>query len=418
MGNIATAVLLALSIGNIRTDPVDLLDKIDEARHKLRNERVQLIKGTIGMRRVRVGRRSYKQVPIIGIIAREMAIAVMDSKGHIKIARALKSDAGLDVLTSGITLAVRRDNGINSDIAVIEPSGGKVLAVKYPVSNEGGRFGPGPDTIEAVYTPFSPEIRTDEVIARGIKVQAEFINRAYARLKERRVESAAFPNQRVPDVIPRDVLTVLLMNEHIDPTMFKSPGMTKSLVEQVLTIIGTNGEKAYAYSISPAGARGLVQMMPSTYARLAVKYPAAGLMPSFAMGVGDPVNAIMSQILLCDSDWDAIRTRTDIPAERVGPYLAAAYNGGVGRVLTILDYEKTEWMESPSLDTRPTKTVTRKVKVRVRSHGRVRTVYVTKRFSQPIFRSETSKYVNQYHWINDFFAAKRAKQPKPAPDHD
>jgi hypothetical protein len=421
VGYIATLLLTTISFGLLPQQPdihqkaPEILEIIERARDTLRGERVELIKGTVGFRRVRVARRKYKQVPIIGVVGREMAIAVADSRGKLTTVRAIKRDRGIEVSTSGITLLVRRDNGINSDIACLVPKGGKVVAVKYPVSNEGGRFGPGPDVIEALYTPYSPEVKTDETIARGIEVQADLIQSAFTRLRQRGVYSLAFPGKKVVEVIPRDVLTVLLMNEHIDPSLFKSSGMTKSMVEQVLTVIATNRETAYAYSISPAGARGLVQMIPSTYYLIARKYPSAGLLSNFSAGMVDAINAMMAQVLLCDADWQAIRTKADIPVERIGPYLAAAYNGGVGRVLTILAHDQSEWMESPDVDTRPTMTVTKKVRVRVKSKkGRVRTVYVTKRYEQPILRSETTKYVNQYHWINDYFSEAKS-DPDRAP---
>ena len=64
-------------------------------------------------------------------------------------------------------------------------------------------------------------------------------------------------------------------------------------------------------------------------------------------------------------------------------------------------------MESPDLSQRPTKTVTVKVPVRTRTRrGKSRVRYVLKSYTQPIFMSETSKYVSQYHWINDFFVAR------------
>ena len=75
-------------------------------------------------------------------------------------------------------------------------------------------------------------------------------------------------------------------------------------------------------------------MIPSTYSLLLARYVSAGLKSNFAAAVSDPINAVMAQVLLCDSDWESIRSRIDLPVERIGPYLAAAYNGGVGRVLT------------------------------------------------------------------------------------
>ncbi|HWC77234.1 MAG TPA: hypothetical protein VG778_07225 [Blastocatellia bacterium] len=384
-------------------DSKDLLDQISRARKELKDERVQLVKGVVGTRRVRVGRRKYQTIPVEGIVAREMAIAVMDSHGEIAIARAIKKTEGFFVHTPGITLSMRRENGINSDFAVIKPAGGRVLAVKYPVDNARRRFGGSEDTLEVVYTPYSAEIATDAVVAEGIEVQRELIHKAFSRLKERRVYSRAFPGKPLVDVIPEEIVTVLLMNEHIDPSVFTAAGLAEPLVRQVLTIIATNKERAYAYSISPAGARGLVQMIASTYSLMRAKYPEARLNPDFISGMSDSLNALMAQVLLCDADWQSIRSRADIPAERIGPYLAAAYNGGVGRVLSLIANEKTDWMEAPESNSKPTVTVTRKVPVRVRSRGRTRTVYVVRRYTKPVFRAETSKYVRQYHWINDFF---------------
>ena len=410
----AVVLLLVIPFGNSfgfagrENNPrFDLLKKIHEGRELLKNESVQLQMGIVGKRRVRVGRRRYKDVPITGIVGREMALAILDAEGNIRVARAIKRNPGFEVLSPDFILSMRRENGINSDIACLSPAGGRVVAVKYPITNDRNRFGPGESVIEAVYTPYSAEIKTEDVIKRGIDVKNNFIEKAFARLRDRGVLSRAYSGKRVVDVIPKDVLRVLLINEHIDPGEFKSPEMAKPLAEQVLTVIGTNHEKAYAYSISPAGAHGLVQMIPSTYSLLLNKYTSAGLRSNFAEAMGDPTNAVMAQILLCDSDWEAIRARANVAPDKIGPYLAAAYNGGVGRVLTLLSHSDTDWMENPDQNSKPTRTVTRKVPVRVRSRsGKVTRRYVVKRYVQPIFRNETSKYVSQYHWINDFLAAR------------
>jgi len=393
-----------------------LLKQIEEGRDELKKESVQMIMGTVGTRRVRIGRRKYQDVPVTGIVGREMALAILDAQGEIRIARAIKRDPGFEVLTPGFILSMRRENGINSDIACVDPPGGRVVAVKYPVSNEGNRFGPGELVIEAVYTPYSGEIKTEEVINRGIEVKNGFIDKAYSRLRDRGVLSRAFPGRRVVDVIPKEILRVLLLNEHIDPSEFKSAGAAKPLIERVLTIIGTNRDKAYSYSISSAGARGLVQMMPSTYSLLLSRYTSAGLKSNFAAAVSDPVNAVMAQVLLCDSDWESIRSRVDMPVERVGPYLAAAYNGGVGRVLNALSNDEMDWMEEPDPNRRPTMTVTRRIPVRVRGrNGKKTRRYVVRSYTQPIFKNETSKYVSQYHWISNYLA-ERSKTGS-SPDH-
>src|SRR2546425_6320968 len=309
------------AVARLSSTADNLLTKIEQGREQLKNESVQLMMGTVGTRRVRVGRHRYKDVPITGIVGREMALAVLDTSGEIKTVRAVKRDSGFQVLTRGFNLQMRRENGLNSDIACIDPVGGKVVAVKYPVSNEGNRFGGGAPVIQALYTPYSAEIKTDEVIKRGIDVQNSLIEKAYSRLRGSGVLSRAFPGRPIVDVIPKDVLRVLLLNEHIDPGEFKSAGLTGPLVERVLTVIGTNHDKAYAYSISPARARGLVQMIPSTYSLMLNKYPGAGLRSDFVAGMAGPIKPGMGPLLLFDFALPSIRSRSDLPSEEVGPYL-------------------------------------------------------------------------------------------------
>ena len=76
MIRLTVCVLLAIAalgfsvVGRIdHSDGRILLDKIKRARHELKDERVQLIKGVVGTRQVRVSRRKYTTVPVIGIVA-------------------------------------------------------------------------------------------------------------------------------------------------------------------------------------------------------------------------------------------------------------------------------------------------------------------------------------------------------------
>src|SRR5215467_15101391 len=181
----AVIVLTAASFRTRDTNnanDLDLLDKIEQAQKLVKKETVQMVYGVVGTQRVKVGRHKYTFVPVKGIVGREMAIAVIDARGALHVVRAVKNDQGLQVQTAGFVLAMRKENGINSDIGCIEPSG-KVLAVKYPVDNESGRFGPGPAVIEAVYTPYSGEIKNEQIVRRGIEIQKEFVSKAYRRLR-------------------------------------------------------------------------------------------------------------------------------------------------------------------------------------------------------------------------------------------
>jgi len=414
IGTVAVSGLRRVSA--YRANDASVLSRLSEARLLLEKESVALQKGVVAIRQVRVSRRRFRDIPVMGITGREMALAVLDTEGKFHVVRGLKRDnKGFETLTPGYALLLRRENGINSEFECVNPAGSQVLAIKYPVSNENGRFGGNAEVIEAVYTPYSAEIESPYLVRRGLDIQDGFIEKAYERLKRRGVRSHAFEGRNITEVVPRDVVRVLLINEHIDPGEFRSQGFAAPLARRVLTVVATNAEKAYAYSISKAGARGLVQMITSTYNLLLRKYPEAGLTPNFSVGMGDPVNAVMAQVLLCDADWESLRSRFEIGSEQIGPYLAAAYNGGVGRVLALLSSEQEEWMANPDLSRRPAVTVRKRVAVKTSSRrGRMRRKYVVKTYVVPIFKNETSKYVSQYHWIKGYLDARDVEAKREA----
>lgn len=190
---------------------------------------------------------------------------------------------------------------------------------------------------EVVYTPYSPEIDTWQVRKAGLDYLMRQIELAHKDLAARKVKLIAFDGLTA-DSMPADVSLVLSIIEHIDPVRFKNcqEGKEIALVHEVLTIIGANTTDAYAYSKSPAGARGLFQLVPDTYKRLQEKYPKAGLRKDFVLGCNDHTNAAKASLLLFDSDL------ADLPRERLsairqnakatGMYLAAAYNCGSGKV--------------------------------------------------------------------------------------
>jgi hypothetical protein len=120
-----------------------------------------------------------------------------------------------------------------------------------------------------------------------------------------------------------------------------------TLVREVLTIIGANTTNAYAYSRSPAGARGLFQFIPDTYKRIARRYPRAGLKMDFVEGCTDHVNAAKASLLLFDADLDSLpenrlaTLRNNV--HETGRYLAAAYNCGAKRVYRSAKNCRSTW---------------------------------------------------------------------------
>jgi hypothetical protein len=333
----------------------------------------------------------------------DIPIVVLDSGGGLHVVRAVKTSSSIQARKGGdfdCELNLRESNGANSDIQCVRPDGCSVLALKYPYSGH-----------DLIYTPYSPEIATADVQAEGMRVLKKFVSEAFSRLRERKVVSLSYPdlhsscapNCLAADVVPRPISPALMINEHVNPSDFSSPQNLRELVREPLVLLAANREKAWSKSVSKAGARGIMQFMPSTYRLLVRTYPLAGLNPDFESGTTDPVNALMAQILLCDINWHTIRdSGFEVPASEVGPYLAAAYNGGVSRVLTILgNSEHREWMRNPDPDKVPSKTVVRTVRTKAKKGRKSRKVQVA--VKTKILPDETSKYVVQYCWITNYW---------------
>jgi hypothetical protein len=234
--------------------------------------------------------------------------------------------------TEGFEVTKIRNNGVGSRFEVTYPKNMVVLALRTRVkSGENSHK-------EVVYTPYSPGIDTWAVRRAGLAYLTRQIELARKDLRVKNVRLSAFEGLLADGMPTHEVSLVLSIIEHIDPARFKHcrEGEEAALVREVLTIIGANTTRAYAYSKSPAGARGLFQFIPKTYRRLQERYPEAGLVESFVSGCSDHVNAAKASLLLFDSDLADLPKEWLSQARRnvrtIGTYLAAAYNCGAKRV--------------------------------------------------------------------------------------
>jgi hypothetical protein len=154
--------------------------------------------------------------------------------------------------------------------------------------------------------------------------------------------SISSPGHLVTEGISKDFLKNIILVEHIDPDGFMiSDDGGKELSERVLTVIGSNRQKAYRYTGSPAGASGLAQFIKPTYDTVAAKYPKAKLIKDYKLGMADHTNAMKAMVLFFDSHKKAITDR--IPAsiaKQLGiseEMLAATYNGGPGNIVRAIN---------------------------------------------------------------------------------
>lgn len=224
-------------------------------------------------------------------------------------------------------------NGVNTRFTIVEPAQCTVLAIKRAVQ--------APDGVqETVYTPYSPVIDTPMMRGEGMRYLVNAVDRAQRELSRKRVISQAFPDKSVSGAVPTNVAVRLALIEHIEPVRAETEPI-KNLMNEVLVIVAANGPSAYRYSVSSAGARGLYQVTPDTYAAIRKAYPRASLNASFVEGMQDHDNAAQATLLLFDLDMATLTKEKRHVLARdqklQTEYLAAAYNGGSGRAEKAMD---------------------------------------------------------------------------------
>lgn len=258
----------------------------------------------------------------------------------------------IELIKAGKEFSVSRDaviqtgnaNGVNTEYAPVYPQGLTVLAVKRSINErrKGWR--------DVIYTPYSPSLNVPEVRGKGLEYLTSVVTQAQKTLRDRRVKSQAFRGALVSDVAPAELAMALALNEHMDPNRYTRGEAARTLVDEVLTVLGTNQRGAYRYAVSSDGARGLWQFMRGTYDALRKQYPRARLHKDFVQGTDDHLNAAMACLLLLDADLAVLETqdrdRLRRDPDEMGRFLAATYNGGAPAVEAAWDVATPFWTES------------------------------------------------------------------------
>jgi hypothetical protein len=230
-----------------------------------------------------------------------------------------KTDRGSTVRVQTI-----RGNGVNTPVMIYnmfnEPQ--LPLIVQYPVE-KGGKF------IEmAYYVSTHPGIVTPETVNAGRIYVQNVLNSAREKLRSRGY--AIEP--RVVDIAER-----LALVEHVDHWRFRNE-LHRNIFNDVYVLYALNEGQTYRYSVSSAGAGGMVQMIPSTYRMIRSRYPNVPLNPDFVEGMRDHVNASQAMLLYMQMTWDDLRSRETVStamSEGLATQeqlMAAGYNSNPSRL--------------------------------------------------------------------------------------
>ncbi len=237
--------------------------------------------------------------------------------------------------TRPFDVKVVRSNGVNSLYEVSIPNA-VVVAVRYPILKPVAKAGKtvGHRLSEyAVYTPYSAALHTPEMVEEGAVQLDGYVKKAFEFFRRTGVMSRAQKGKNIADVVDPNLAKTILVIEHLDASaLVRDP---KRAVETVLVTIAANPENVYGYSRSSAGALGIAQFMPKTYASMA-KRPELGLVQDIDPGSTEPENATRAEIAYLDyilATMPAdVRESYGSDTGKINEYLAAAYNGGSARV--------------------------------------------------------------------------------------
>jgi hypothetical protein len=274
--------------------------------------------------RINEAKRELRQLPADSLDVVTLAVAA--PSGDVQTLRASKDDflkkdgEFIAVSSAGEPLKVEvvRPNYVNTAVRVTDAEGRELqpLVVRYPVEREGKL------KEVAYYTSAHPAVENDDIAHAGGEYVRERLDEAARRL--------ASKGERIDPAVV-DVAERLAHVEHTDHKRFLTED-SASLFEEIRTLYALNAGDTYRYSVSSAGAGGMVQMIPPTYDAIREQHPKVGLKADFVEGMRDHANATQAMLVYMQDTWDYLRKQEEVEAALEGglatqaELLAAGYN--------------------------------------------------------------------------------------------
>ncbi len=183
-----------------------------------------------------------------------------------------------------------RGNGVNTPVVITDMSGNTYLplVVQYPRENRGVY------QEMAYYTSTHPGLVTPEVVNAGKFYVRNVIDIARDQLRTK----GYFIQPKIADLAER-----LATVEHVDHLRFRTE-FHPNIYNDIFTLYALNEGQTYRYSVSSAGAGGMVQMIAPTYRMVRSRFPNAALMPDFVEGMRNHVNASQAMLLYMQMTWN------------------------------------------------------------------------------------------------------------------
>jgi hypothetical protein len=122
-----------------------------------------------------------------------------------------------------------------------------------------------------------------------------------------------------------------------------------ALFSEIYALFALNQLDTYRYSVSTAGAGGMVQMIPWAYNLMRQRHPSVGLMPDFVLGMRTHANALQAMLLYMNDTWNDLAVDPDVQyalSSKLATQtelLAAGYNSNAARLPSYLRRGGSNW---------------------------------------------------------------------------
>jgi len=238
-------------------------------------------------------------------------------------------------LGTPVTLRVLRANGVNTAVTAFDGTGRALtpLVVEFPIE----KFGSFREM--AYYTSAHPALLSADLTRSGQLYVRSMLDTAASRLRERGIVIS-------PQIV--DVAEHLCLVEHVDHDRFRNENR-KTLFDEIYSLYALNDLDTYRYSVSSAGAGGMVQMIPWAYNLERQRHPAAGLLPDFVTAMRNHGNALQAMLLYMQDTWNDLSASEDVQSALVSKIatptelLAAGYNSNAAKLPSYLRRGGTAW---------------------------------------------------------------------------
>jgi hypothetical protein len=261
-----------------------------------------------------------------------VTIAAMLPDSHIHLFRISKEPfltKGSEIpasSTDGLPVMIRviRANGVNTAITIFDDKNRSLtpLVVEFPIERR------GVFREMAYYTSAHPALLSNDLTKSGQVYVNSMVDLAAKRLKDKGFPVAS----NLVETAKR-----LCIVEHVDHDRFRNENRI-ALYDEIYSLYALNELDTYRYSVSSAGAGGMVQMIPWTYNLMRQRHPGIGLNPDFVAGMRNHGNALEAMLLYMQDTWNDLVANEDVitalSEKQITPteLMAAGYNSNAAKI--------------------------------------------------------------------------------------